>query len=73
MPFGLSCGAPMSRKRPPDGQIGEPHVQPLPQKYSGVLFPQITSTTLAIPARTEGRFAIVTNVGLGCDGRERRC
>jgi hypothetical protein len=27
---------------------------------------------LTIPARTKGRFAIVTNVGLGCDGREVR-
>ena len=26
-----------------------------------------------IPAHTKGRFAIVTDVGLGCDGRERRC
>jgi hypothetical protein len=26
----------------------------------------------AIPAHTKGRFAIVTNVGLGCDGREWR-
>jgi hypothetical protein len=42
------------------------------QKYSGSLLTQITSTFLAIPAHTEGRFAIVTNVGLGCDGRELR-
>ena len=27
----------------------------------------------AIPAHTKGRFAIVTNVGSGCDGRGWRC
>jgi hypothetical protein len=27
---------------------------------------------LAIPAHTKGRFAIVTNAGSGCDGREWR-
>jgi hypothetical protein len=47
-------------------------VQPLSQKYSGSLLTQITCTSLAIPARTEGRFAIVTDVGQGCDGRRRR-
>jgi len=31
--------------------------------------PQIKSITRAIPAHTEGRFAIVTNVGQGCGGR----
>jgi hypothetical protein len=35
------------------------------QKYSHSLLTQITSTSLAIPARTKGRFAIVTNVGQG--------
>jgi hypothetical protein len=43
------------------------------QKYSGSLLTQITSIPLAIPAHTKGRFAIVTNVGLGCDGRGWRC
>ena len=47
-------------------------VQSPSQKYSGSLLTQITFTTLAIPAHTRGRFAIVTNVGLGCDGRELR-
>jgi hypothetical protein len=40
-------------------------VQPRLQKYSGSLFTQITCITLAIPAHTKGRFAIVTNVGCG--------
>jgi hypothetical protein len=31
---------------------------------------QISFISFAIPAHTKGRFAIVTNVGLGCDGRE---
>ena len=30
-------------------------------------------TVARIPAHTEGRFAIVTNVGSGCDGRKLRC
>jgi hypothetical protein len=47
-------------------------VQSPSQKYFDSLFTQITSTSLAIPAHTEGRFAIVTNVRLGCDGRRRR-
>jgi hypothetical protein len=53
----------------PDGQISVLPVQPFSQKYSGSLLTQITCISLAIPVHTEGRFAIVTNVGLGCDGR----
>jgi hypothetical protein len=52
-----------------NSQFGDLHVQPPSQKYSGSLLTQITSTSLAIPAHTKGRFAIVTNVRLGCDGR----
>ena len=48
-------------------------VQSFPQKYSGSLLTQITSTSFASRPNTEGRFAIVTNVGSGCDGRELRC
>jgi hypothetical protein len=44
-------------------------VQSHSQKYSGSLLTQITSISLPIPAHTKGRFAIVTDVGLGCDGR----
>src|ERR1700728_2498597 len=47
-------------------------VQSSSQKYFRSHLAQITSLSAAIPAHTEGRFAIVTNVGLGCDGRERR-
>jgi hypothetical protein len=49
------------------------HSNPSFQKYSGSLLTQITSISLPIPAHTKGRFAIVTNVGSGCDGREVRC
>ena len=41
------------------------HVQPLLQKYFRSLRTQITCISLAIPSRTEGRFAIVTDVGRG--------
>jgi hypothetical protein len=53
----------------PDGQISGSPVQPPSQKYSGSLLTQITSISFAIPAHTKGRFAIVTDVGSGCDGR----
>jgi hypothetical protein len=47
------------------GQITESPVQPFSQKYSGSLQTQITCISIAIPAHTEGRFAIVTDVGCG--------
>ncbi|MDR3487879.1 MAG: hypothetical protein P4M05_23645 [Bradyrhizobium sp.] len=59
--------------RLPGGQINGSPVESSSQKYSGSLLTQITSISFAIPARTEGRFAIVTNVGQGCDGRGWRC
>src|ERR1700679_4397089 len=40
-------------------------VQSFSQKDSGSLSTQITCISLAIPAHTEGRFAIVTDVGSG--------
>src|SRR6185437_12467713 len=49
----------------PDGQISGLCVQPSSQKYFGVLFTQITSTSIAIPHPQEGRIAIVTDVGRG--------
>jgi hypothetical protein len=49
-----------------------PPVQPRLQKYSDSILTQITCISFAIPAHTKGRFAIVTNVGQGCGGRERR-
>jgi hypothetical protein len=51
--------------RVPDGQIAESHVQPPREKYFGSLLTQITCTSLAIPAHTKGRFAIVTDEGQG--------
>jgi hypothetical protein len=56
----------------PDGQISALPVQSPLQKYSRSLLTQITCISLVIPAHTKGRFAIVTNVGSGCDGRELR-
>ena len=44
-------------------------VQSCLQKYFGFHTPQITSRTFRIPSHTEGRFAIVTDVGTGCGGR----
>src|SRR5215216_6677314 len=38
-------------------------VQPSPQKYTSSLRPQITPTSQPVPARQEGRIAIVTDVG----------
>ena len=48
-------------------------VQSSIKKYSRSLLTQITSTSFASRPTHKGRFAIVTNVGLGCDGRELRC
>ncbi len=53
----------------PVGRFVDRDVQPPLQKYFGFRTPQITSRTLAIPSHTEGRFAIVTDVGAGCGGR----
>jgi hypothetical protein len=47
-------------------------VQSSIKKYSRSLLTQITCISFAIPAHTERRFAIVTNVGQGCGGRGRR-
>jgi hypothetical protein len=60
----------------PDGQISGEPVQPFSQKYSASRFAQITSKTPAIPSHSEGRFAIVTDVGrdavdAGCATDER--
>src|SRR5450432_3998094 len=49
----------------PDGQISASPVQPPSQKYFCFQLTQITSLSAAIPAHTRGRFAIVTDVGLG--------
>jgi hypothetical protein len=60
----LKIGRP-GRLIAPDGQITDRAVQPSLQKYSGSLQTQITCLSFAIPAHTEGRFAIVTDVGQG--------
>jgi hypothetical protein len=44
-------------------------VQSPSQKYFHSLLTQITSMSLASRPTRQGRFAIVTDVGLGCDGR----
>ena len=49
----------------PGGQITQLPVQPPLQKYSGSLLTQITSSSSPSRPNTEGRFAIVTNVGQG--------
>jgi hypothetical protein len=48
-------------------------VQSPSKKYSCSLLTQITPSSPPSRPNTEGRFAIVTNVRLGCDGREQRC
>jgi hypothetical protein len=49
----------------PVGRFVDRGVQPPLQKCFGFHPPQITSRTLPIPSHTEGRFAIVTDVGHG--------
>ena len=53
----------------PDGQISELAVQPPFQKYFPSRLTQIKSISIAVPPHTEGRFAIVTDVGAGFGGR----
>jgi hypothetical protein len=61
----MGCERRVFRHDVPDGQITDLPVQSLLQKYSGFHLTQITSISLAIPSHTEGRFAIVTDVGSG--------
>ena len=44
-------------------------VQPSLQKYTSSRRPQISPTSQPVPARQEGRIAIVTDVGSECGGR----
>ena len=64
---------PGSRKSAPrnDGgwYLSDSPVQPRQQKYSCSLLTQITGLFLAVPALSEGRIAIVTDVGRRCGGR----
>ena len=49
-------------------------VQPSLQKYTSSRFPQISPTSQPVPARQEGRIAIVTDVGSECGGHgSARC
>jgi hypothetical protein len=52
-------------RAPQDEEKSDLHVQPLLQKYFHSLLTQITCLSFAIPAHTEGRFAIVKDVGHG--------
>ena len=47
----------------PDGQFFDPGVQSPLQKYSASRLTQIKSISTVVPSLSEGRFAIVTNVG----------
>jgi hypothetical protein len=49
----------------PVGRFVDRGVQPPSQKYFCFRTPQITSRTFRIPSHTQGRFAIVTDVGHG--------
>jgi hypothetical protein len=49
-------------------------VQSSPRKYTSSRRPQISPTSQPVPARQEGRIAIVTDVGSECGGRgSARC
>jgi hypothetical protein len=80
VPIFIDCGAPFRRSIIrirsqflqvilPDGQINHlichSPVQPLREKYFASRLTQITFKTPAIPSHSEGRFAIVTDVGCG--------
>jgi hypothetical protein len=73
LPADAGVGATPPIHAGPNGQITHlvHHlvVQPLREKYSASPPTQITFKTSAIPSHTEGRFAIVTDVGAGCGGR----
>jgi hypothetical protein len=53
----------------PDGQITDTPVQPFSQKYSGVLFTQITSTSTSSRTHKRGVSRSSRTLGAGCDGR----
>jgi hypothetical protein len=54
----------------PDGRPLQIPVHPLAKKYFASPFAKISIIDSAVPPRAEGRFAVVTNVGAGCDGRD---
>jgi hypothetical protein len=49
----------------PDGREPQIPVHPIPQKYIASPFAKISTMHSAVPARSEGRIAIVTNVECG--------
>jgi hypothetical protein len=53
----------------PVGRFLDRAVQPSLQKYFASVVGRNIFMSLAIPSHTEGRFAIVTDVGAGCGGR----
>ena len=53
----------------PVGRFVDRGVQPPLQKYFASVVGRNIFMSLAIPSHTEGRFAIVTDVGTGCGGR----
>jgi hypothetical protein len=54
----------------PDGQFFDFAVQSHPQKYFVSQFGRNSFIDSAIPFPQEGRFAVVTDVGAGCNGRD---
>jgi hypothetical protein len=56
-------------RRSDSSQFADLPVQPHLQKYFGSVFTQITSIPAAVSSLNKGRFAIVTDVGMGCGGR----
>jgi hypothetical protein len=66
-------GAGFTARNLPDGQITSPSADRLSSPFVKIFcFSEIAnqSISLPIPSHTEGRFAIVTDVGTGCGGRE---
>jgi hypothetical protein len=53
----------------PGGRPSQIPVHPFGKKYFASPFAKISIIDSAVPPRAEGRFAVVTNVGAGCDGR----
>jgi hypothetical protein len=53
----------------PDGQISKNAVHTQSQKYSASRLTRLKSISPAVLSHSEGRFANVTDVGAGCDGR----
>ena len=59
-----------ARARPANQSLSHFSVESTAQKYFASRLPQIKFITLAVSSLNEGRIAIVTDVGMGCGGRE---